>query len=45
MSTPERQGELAQTLLQAFENAMREVTNNYSQYITLKIENGGQYNA
>lgn len=45
LSTPERQGELAQTLLQAFENAMREVSNNYSQYITLKIENGGQYNA
>ncbi|HAP15792.1 MAG TPA: ribosomal-processing cysteine protease Prp [Lactococcus sp.] len=45
LSTPERQGELAQTLLQAFENAMREVSKNYSQYITLKIENGGQYNA
>ena len=39
LSTPDRQGELAQTLLHAFANAMEEVTNNYGQYITLKIEN------
>lgn len=42
LSTPEKQGALAQVLLEAFSNAMTEVTKNYGQYITLKFENGGQ---
>lgn len=42
LSTPEKQSLLAQTLLEAFSNAMKAVEKNYSQYITLKFENGGQ---
>ena len=42
LSTPEKQGVLAQTLLEAFANAMTAVEKNYSQYIILKFENGGQ---
>lgn len=40
--SPDKQQEMAQTLLRAFSNAMKAVEKNYGQYITLKFENGGQ---
>ncbi|HAV95028.1 MAG TPA: ribosomal-processing cysteine protease Prp, partial [Lactococcus lactis] len=42
LSIPEKQGVLAQTLLEAFANSMKAVEKSYGQYITLKFENGGQ---
>lgn len=42
LSIPEKQGVLAQTLLEAFSNSMKAVEKSYGQYITLKFENGGQ---
>lgn len=42
ISVPERQGQMAQILLEAFSNAMKAVEKDYGQYITLNFENGGQ---